>query len=133
MLFAEEPIQFQLPFVGGATLTLDEMHELVSLIQSEHSANSNSLIQSKRSANSSSGSDTNRSVYSVEEQKLRRMISNQKSARQSRLRKKMHLENLTNQVNRLRIENHPGYSDVGEARHGRVRALSDQQTGDRHS
>ncbi|GAB4839278.1 hypothetical protein Ancab_028805 [Ancistrocladus abbreviatus] len=39
------------------------------------------------------------------EMKLRRMISNRESARRSRWRKKQHLENLTNQVNRLKFEN----------------------------
>lgn len=54
----------------------------------------------------SSGSQgSNRTVYSSEEKKLRRMKSNREAAQRSRCRKKKHLENITNRLNRLRIEN----------------------------
>ena len=57
-------------------------------------------------ASPGSGSQgSNRVVYSPEERKLRRMKSNRESARRSRYRKKQHMENLTSQLNQLRIQN----------------------------
>ncbi|QCD99052.1 extracellular signal-regulated kinase 1/2 [Vigna unguiculata] len=53
----------------------------------------------------SGSQESNRAVRSTHERKLRRMQSNRESARRSRWRKKRHLENLTNQANRLRMEN----------------------------
>ncbi|KAJ1430371.1 Basic-leucine zipper domain [Sesbania bispinosa] len=77
-------------------LTESEIQYLFSLINH----------QSTEPASPGSGSQgSNRAVYSTEERKLRRMQSNRESARRSRCRKKKHLENLTNQVNRLRIQN----------------------------
>ncbi|XP_057469315.1 bZIP transcription factor 11-like [Actinidia eriantha] len=54
--------------------------------------------------NSSPGSDdTNRPGPLPTDRRLRRMISNRESARRSRMRKKKHLENLRNHLNRLRV------------------------------
>ncbi|XP_038886081.1 basic leucine zipper 4 [Benincasa hispida] len=54
----------------------------------------------------SPGSDSQGSMRTNDdERKLRRMISNRESARRSRWRKKRHLEDLTNEVNRLMVQN----------------------------
>lgn len=91
----KNPVQYQPGPVLEDTLTPAEIHELFSILQSEQPP----------STGPTSSSETNRSVYSVEERKRRRMISNRESARRSRLRKKSHLENLTSELKRLRVEN----------------------------
>ncbi|KAL2317860.1 hypothetical protein Fmac_031736 [Flemingia macrophylla] len=73
-------------------LTLSELEELFSLLNEPPSPESGSQ-------------DSNRAIRPVHERKLRRMQSNRESARRSRWRKKRHLENLTNQVNRFKVEN----------------------------
>ncbi|GFP87569.1 protein abscisic acid-insensitive 5 [Phtheirospermum japonicum] len=85
--------QPQPPVPEDPTLTPSEIHEIFS------------LLQSLPSGQSTSSSETNRSVYSNEERKRRRMVSNRESARRSRVRKKRHLEDLTKEVNRLKLEN----------------------------
>ncbi|XP_054792296.1 basic leucine zipper 4 [Prosopis cineraria] len=87
-------------------LTPSEVQELLS------------LVQAKDPASPSSGSQSSsRAVYSLDERKRRRMQSNRESARRSRWRKKRHLENLTNQVNRLKFENQQLKNQLGFTLH----------------
>ncbi|KAK2977687.1 hypothetical protein RJ640_006027 [Escallonia rubra] len=88
-MFTQEPVHYQ--------FTADEVNDLLSLVTS----------------GSTSGSDMSRSVYTSEERRVRRMVSNRESARRSRQRKKRHLENLSKQMDRLRLENRELKNRVG--------------------
>lgn len=96
MLFNHEPVhfnRFECP-VQETGLTTAEIQELLSLLQEGNSASPNSGSE-----------DSNRAVYSVDEKKLRRKKSNRESARRSRWRKKRQVEDLTNDVNWLKVQN----------------------------
>lgn len=72
----------------------EELNELLSFFESNEAVSSNS-----------SSENSSRAIYSPYERQQRRKISNRESAKRSRWRKKRQLENLTNQVNWLNIEN----------------------------
>ncbi|XVE95055.1 hypothetical protein REPUB_Repub02eG0063600 [Reevesia pubescens] len=95
MFLVEEAVQVQLP-VHETSFTPEELEELLSFLESDEPVSPNFGSGSKGST---------RAVYSPNERKKRRKISNRESARRSRWRKKRHVENLTDQVNRLNIEN----------------------------
>lgn len=99
MSFYEEnfpvPVRFTCHPVHETMLTQSEIEELFSLI--------NQPVDPSSPGSGSQGS--NRAVYSTRERKIRRMQSNRESARRSRWRKKRHIENLNNDVNRLKMEN----------------------------
>ncbi|KAL3840501.1 hypothetical protein ACJIZ3_025092 [Penstemon smallii] len=96
MMSTKNPILYQTPPVHEHldNFTPTEINEIFSLLQSK-----------PISVNSTSSSITTESNKSIEEQKCRRMISNRESARRSRFRKKRHLEKLTSEVNRFKLEN----------------------------
>ncbi|KAF7830520.1 basic leucine zipper 4-like [Senna tora] len=87
MFFHDEAVQFP----SCPLLTPSDIEELMSLVQAADPASPSSGSQGSNRA--------------VDERKRRRMLSNRESARRSRWRKKRHLENVTNQVNRLKSEN----------------------------
>ncbi|KAK4722643.1 hypothetical protein R3W88_012876 [Solanum pinnatisectum] len=92
MMF-EDPVHYHLPVLEDIFYSPSDFNDLFSLLETE------------LPVQSTSGSETNRLVFSLEERKQRRKISNRESARRSRLRKKNYLENVTEQVDRLKAEN----------------------------
>ncbi|GMI91072.1 basic leucine-zipper 4 [Hibiscus trionum] len=115
MFLSEEADQFELP-VHETGFTRKELEELLSFLESDEPISPNSgsegstravsFLESNEPVSPNYGSEgSTRAVYSVDERKKRRMISNRESARRSRWRKRMHLENITDEVNRLSVEN----------------------------
>ncbi|KAK6792655.1 hypothetical protein RDI58_011736 [Solanum bulbocastanum] len=92
MMF-EDPVHYHLPVLEDVFYSPSDFNDLFSLLETEFPVQS------------TSGSETNRLVFSLEERKRRRKISNRESARRSRLRKKNYLENVTEQVDRLKAKN----------------------------
>ncbi|GMI82718.1 hypothetical protein HRI_001941100 [Hibiscus trionum] len=115
MFLSEEADQFELP-VHETGFTHEELEELLSFLESNEPVSPNSgseistravsFIESNEPVSPNYGSEgLTRAVYSADERKKRRMVSNRESAKRSRWRKKMHLENITDEVNHLSIEN----------------------------
>jgi hypothetical protein len=105
MSFHEEeyPVRLTCVPVHETMFTQGEIEELFSLI--------NQPVDPSSPGSGSQGSS--RAVYSTRERKIRRMQSNRESARRSRWRKKRHVENLTNDLNRLRMENRELKNQLG--------------------
>ncbi|KAK8552055.1 hypothetical protein V6N13_120484 [Hibiscus sabdariffa] len=115
MFLSEEADQFELP-VHETGFTRKELEELLSFLESDEPISPNSgsegstravsFLESNEPVSPNYGSEGwTRAIYSTDERKKRRMISNRESARRSRWRKRMHLENITDEVNRLSTEN----------------------------
>ncbi|KAK4352217.1 hypothetical protein RND71_027735 [Anisodus tanguticus] len=92
MMF-EDPVHYHIPVLEDVILSPTDIHDILSLLQTEIPAQC------------TSGSETTRSIFSLEERKRRRKMSNRESARRSRFRKKKHLDNLEDKVDRLKVEN----------------------------
>lgn len=82
------------------------VNPVVSRSHSEIHIHGHADSNSNSNCDSNSNSDgTNRADPLTDQRKRRRMISNRESARRSRVRKQKHLEDLTDEVNRLKTEN----------------------------
>ncbi|KAJ7958288.1 Basic-leucine zipper transcription factor [Quillaja saponaria] len=106
MFSEQEAVQFSYPPVFETGFTADEIQELLSLIQS-----------GDPSSPSSGSHESNGLVYMNQDRKHRRMISNRESARRSRWRKKRHLADLTDQVNRFKVEKRELKNQLGLIMH----------------
>lgn len=102
MFFAQEEAHLENQ-AYETVFTANEIQELLSLFEFE----SPTVIPNSGSEGS------NQAVDSTDEKKRKRMLSNRESARRSRSRKKRHLEDLTEQLKRLKIENQELKNQLG--------------------
>ncbi|KAG2698927.1 hypothetical protein I3843_07G169500 [Carya illinoinensis] len=135
MFFSQEPVLSQCPVSEEIEFGTDELQELLSFFQSptkQLSSNESQelfpLFQSRDSVDPNSCSEgSNGAVYTDNERQLRRKESNRKSARRCRWRKKRHLQNLTYQVNRLKMDNQELKIGLGLVLHQSHVILADNQ------
>ncbi|KAJ8453340.1 hypothetical protein Cgig2_008224 [Carnegiea gigantea] len=104
MMCSDNPVQLHPAFDGCFTFTQTDLNEVLSYFEPnpDSGLNDSNRDPSEEVNNTSNNNDDNNSNR---ERKLRRMISNRLSARRSRLRKRRHLENLTAQADRLKVQN----------------------------
>lgn len=100
---SDNPVQLHPAFDRCFSFTQNDLNEVLSYFEPNPDSGLNdSNRDPSEEVNTTSNNDDN---TNNSERKLRRMISNRLSARRSRLRKKRHLENLTAQADRLKVQN----------------------------
>lgn len=100
---SDNPVQLHPALDACFSFTQNDLNEVLSYFEPnpDSGLNDSNLDPSEEVNNSTNNDDNNNNS----ERKLRRMMSNRLSARRSRLRKKRHLENLTAQADRLKVQN----------------------------
>ncbi|KAI3813415.1 hypothetical protein L1987_18137 [Smallanthus sonchifolius] len=88
---------------GGFTPRDTQQNPVLDLLFPPH--DQEPVFSFSSSANSTPKTLGPEEFEAMEERKRRRMITNRESARRSRMRKQMHLENLRSQLNRLKAGN----------------------------
>ena len=102
---SDNPVQLHPALDGCFSFTQTDLNEVLSYFEPNPDSGLNDSNRDPSEEVNNTSNNNNNDVHNNSERKLRRMISNRQSARLSRLRKKTHLENLTAQADRLRVQN----------------------------